>query len=186
MAVVYVPRPPIDDPWQGKSSFPPLIFNTSQIPPLKPHFWKYDYDDAAFWLRKSAPLPPLSMPVGGGFPFLPRFWKNNYDDAAFWSGTPNRSIPETDELVGGGFPFKPPYWKFNNDDPPFWDGQRTISVFQNNLLGNHIIDTGKMPLPVNCVMMGDQIYSGTGRTFEGPAKTKLTFKPRMWSPKDKS
>jgi hypothetical protein len=99
------------------------------------------------------------MPAGGGFPFLPRFWKQNYDDSAFWVGTPNRSIPETDEPAGGGFPFKPPYWKYHyDDDSAYWAGAKTVTIFQPNLLATHIIDTTVVNLPVNCVLIGDQVY----------------------------
>ena len=153
MATLYVPRPPIDDPWVSQPGtdrqVPPVLMPAGGGFPFKPPYWKYNYDDSAFWLRTSAHIPPLRMPVGGGYPFLPRFWKNNYDDASFWSGTPNRSIPETDELAGGGFPFKPPYWKYNYDDPGFWVGDKTIAQFQGNLLTDLITTTFALQLPVD-------------------------------------
>lgn len=182
MATFYVPRPPDDHPWQGglKSRFPYQIFVSSQTPPFPAKFWRYDYDDAAFWVRKSLPLAPLRLPAGGGIPFKPPYWKFHYDDSAYWVNK-SVSIPPVQFPLNGGIPIKPPYWKYNYDDPGFWVGARTVPVFQPNLAGNFIVTTGQLPLPVNCVLIGDQVYQ-TGRTFEGGA-TKLTVKPRMWTPK---
>ena len=118
---VYVPRPPVDDPWiGGKSKYPPLL------------------------LVKA--------------PFKAKPWNFNYDDASIWVGQPNSRIPLLDEPAGGGFPFKPPYWKYNNDDPGFWVGAKTRSQFQGNLGQIITTSTNLLPLPVNCVLIGQQVY----------------------------
>ena len=159
MATFYVPRPPEDDPWQGKSARSYLIF--AQLPPFPQKFWRYNYDDAAFWAggATNPRIPPVRMPVGGGYPFLPRFWKFNYDDASFWTGSPNLAIPPATMPLNGGIPIKPPYWKYHHDDPGFWVGARTVTVFVPNLSSNFITTTDNMPLPINCVMIGDQVGS---------------------------
>ena len=170
--VRYVPRPPVDDPWQGESSFPPIIFTTSQIPPLKPNFWKYNYDDAAFWVgTPNLDIPPVRYPAGGGIPFKPPYWKFHYDDASYWVGTPNTRIPPIDDPVGGGFPFKPPYWKYDNDDPGFWVGDKSVGAFLARIpITMTITSTNTIQLPINAVLMGQQLFAEEKPNAFGPGK----------------
>lgn len=41
------------------------------------------------------------------------------------------------------------------------------NAFQNNAFQTSLVaSTLKLPLPINCVLIGEQLYERTGRTFE--------------------
>src|ERR1700741_3183318 len=91
IAARYVPRPPVDNIWDGR----PQGIQTIRMPvgggfPFKPRFWQANYDDAAYWVNESVPVPPVQRLVGGGFPFKPNFYRFGWDDASFWQ---NESVP---------------------------------------------------------------------------------------------
>lgn len=96
----YVNRPPTDEnAWLGSpnKAIPPIQMPAGGGFPVKPRFWKFDYDDAAFWSgTPNKAIPPLQMPVGGGFPFRPSFWKYDYDSPGFWVGAKSNPIFQPD------------------------------------------------------------------------------------------
>lgn len=210
MAVFYVPRPSSEENWGGRlQNLPPsrVLLNLLAGNPFPQKFWKYDYDDAAFWLRSSrsittlqmpvvAPLPfrppywqfnysesgfwlnasrpitTLQMPAAGVLPFRPPYWQFNYNDASFWSGTPNRGIPFLDRPAVISIPFRRTYWKQNYNDASFWSGERSRSAFLPSsilspVITAQILSTHEIQLPVNCVLIGDQVYEPGKQPLSG-------------------
>ncbi len=123
MAFRYIPNPPVIEGWFHQTTQPNLVLQDQLAAnvPIKPNFWKFNFDDSAFW-QSATPsrIPLVDLPTFGGYPLVPTFTKTNYDDSAYWQfATPSR-IPLVDMPVGGGFPFMPTFWKFNYDDYAYW------------------------------------------------------------------
>jgi len=118
MAVRYVPKPPVIEGWDHRTSQPNLVLQDQLAlsVPFKPARWDQDYDDSAFWVQKSYPFPPLFVT-----PFVPsaHFWKYNYDDSAIWVRD-SYPKPPIQMPIGGGFPFIPRQWKRDYDEPAPW------------------------------------------------------------------
>lgn len=120
MPVIYIPRPPNDTYWNGKSTPPSLSLLTALANnvPFRPASWDQNYDDAGLWQVKPYSIPSVQLP-GSFAPFLARFWRYNNDDFALWNRD-SYSVPLVRLPVGGGFPFKPKQWKGDIDEYSLW------------------------------------------------------------------
>lgn len=113
----FVPRPPIDDPWNKVSSpVPPVQRLVGGGFPFVPTRWRFNYDDAAVWTVESFPAAPVQKLIGGNYPFKPPYWKQHYNDAPVWSGAPRN----VNRIIDIEPPVIPTRFRFGQDDSAYW------------------------------------------------------------------
>lgn len=135
--------------------------------PFQPDYWRYNFDDAGVWQKKSFG-PSLVLELASNLPFVPRYWRFNTDEPPSWNGKPI-NVGIVQRLVIAS-PLLPQRWKYDFNDASVWSGHPLnvpVTITQPiapTTIG--LVSTLVLNLPVNCVLIGDQLYERTGKTFE--------------------